>query len=272
MPDAYPDTAHYPSTSLISPSCAAKQPLRLAIISDIHGNLVALKAVASAIRKEKVDRVVCLGDVAAVGPQPHQTIAFLRRARWPCIMGNADESLAKWMRENYVLAGVPEEQRQKLLSHDRWTSSQLTVPDRVFLSRFKPTITMGHHGNTVLCYHGSPRSTTEGVAATMDDNQLGKLLGGYKATVFAGGHTHTQMVRKFGTSLVINPGSVGLPFVKDSAGRIRNPSWAEYALVTLLDQELKVELRRARYSFSGLERVVRRSDMPDPEWWLSDWY
>ena len=100
--------------------------MRIAMISDIHGNMVALQSILPEIKK--VDRVICLGDVAAVGPQPHETIAFLRRAKWPCVLGNADGTLAKSERETYE--GIPPGEREKMTSLDGWTRSQVDAADR----------------------------------------------------------------------------------------------------------------------------------------------
>jgi len=67
--------------------------MRVAVISDIHGNLVALKAAVSDIETRKVSRIVCLGDVVATGPQPTEVIEFLQRLACPYVMGNTDETL-----------------------------------------------------------------------------------------------------------------------------------------------------------------------------------
>jgi len=243
--------------------------LRIAVISDIHGNLTALEAILPAIKQ--VDRVVCLGDVAAVGPQPRETIAFLRRMKWPCVMGNSDESLANSVLEDNKELGAPQEEERRLTALDRWTSAQLDRSDRDFLSRLKPTITIEDGRNSLLCYHGSPRSNTEGIPSTMPDNQVAEILGKRSAAVFAGGHTHAQMVRQLGSSLIMNPGSVGLPFEKNSTGKSANPTWAEYSIVTFNGQNLGVELRRAGYEKAVLENAVRGSGMPNPDWWLADW-
>ena len=241
--------------------------MKIAIISDIHGNLVALQSILSELKK--ADRVVCLGDVAAVGPQPHETIAFLRKARWPCILGNADETLANSKRESY--AQIPEGDREKLVSLDEWTESEIDAADREFLSGFKPTIEVKGGKLSLLCYHGSPRSNTEQILPTTPEEELDRIFEGKNAQAYAGGHIHSQMVRKFGTSLIINPGSVGLPFFKASDGRAVNPVWAEYAVLTTSGDDLKVELRREKYSKRNLRDAVIESGMPDSEWWLRDW-
>jgi putative phosphoesterase len=241
--------------------------LKIAIISDIHGNLVALQSILPEIKK--VDRIVCLGDVAASGPQPHETVAFLRRTKWPCVLGNTDERLAKSERESYDQ--IPEGEREKMVSLDEWTRSEINAADRKFLSGFKPTIEVRGGKHSLLCYHGSPHSNAQLILPTTPDEELGKIFEGKNAQVYAGGHTHSQMVRKFGTSLIINPGSVGLPFFKATDGRPMNPVWAEYAILTSSGDDLKVELRHERYSKLDLKEAVLGSGMPDPGWWLRDW-
>ena len=243
--------------------------MKIAIISDIHGNLTALEAILPAIKE--ADHVVCLGDVALVGPQPREVIGVLRRSKWPCVLGNTDEELVKSTPGDYAKTDMPESERQKMMALDRWTISQLRGSERGILSRFKPTIEASAGTLSLLCYHGSPRSNTEGILPTLPEKQLADALAGRRADLYAGGHTHAQMVRRFGSSVVINPGSVGLPYYFDAAGAAKNPAWAEYAMVTVSGDDLKVEMRRTRYSLDALRDAVRGSGMPEPEWWLSDW-
>ncbi|MDQ3779247.1 MAG: metallophosphoesterase family protein [Chloroflexota bacterium] len=66
---------------------------RIGIIADIHGNLPAFEAVIAVLTAERVGTVVCLGDVAATGPQPHEVLARLRELNGPVVMGNADAAL-----------------------------------------------------------------------------------------------------------------------------------------------------------------------------------
>ena len=244
--------------------------LKIAIISDVHGNLVALESIIPAIRE--ADHIVCLGDVAATGPQPLETIRFLRKVKWPCVMGNTDERLANSEPEDFKRMKIPEEERLRMVELDRWTSSRLGESDRRFLAGFRATIEVPERYISILCYHGSPRSNVEQILPTTPDDDLAKILGRTRARVYAGGHTHIQMVRRLGGSLVINPGSVGLPFSTDEAGRALNPAWAEYVINTSTADESRVELRRRRYSLGTLKEVVQRSGMPDPDWWLKDWW
>ncbi len=243
--------------------------MKIAVVSDIHGNLVALESVLPAIKE--ADQVVCLGDVAATGPQPRQTVDFLRKTKWPCVMGNTDERLANSTPEDFKRLPMPEEERKKTVALDRWTSAQLDAPRRKFISGFRATLEVDDRHNPILCYHGSPRSNTEEIRSTTPDEKLAEMFAGQGATIYAGGHTHAQMLRKFGRTVVFNPGSVGLPIHYDEAGRARNPAWAEYAVVTSTADDFRVELRRCRYGLDSLKDAALRSGMPDPIWWLRDW-
>jgi len=215
--------------------------------------------------------VICLGDVAAVGPQPHETIAFLRRTKWPCVLGNTDERLAKSEGEDYGRSAVPKEERERMMALDKWTGLQVDGSDRRFLAGFKPTIKFKGRNHSILCYHGSPRSNHEQILSTTPEERLIEAFTGLNSHIYAGGHTHAQMVRKFGSSLVINPGSIGLPFLMDKEGKVRNPTWAEYAMVTSTGSDLRVDLRHVKYSLRDLRASVRSSGMPEPAWWLRDW-
>ena len=124
---------------------------------------------------------------------------------------------------------------------------------------------------SLVCFHGSPSSNRDEIRPTTSNEELARRLEGHKANVFAGGHTHAQTLRRFVRSLVINPGSVGLPFRIESSGKMRNPSMAEYAVVSHSDEALSVELVSVQYCLSELRRAVRNSGMPDPDWWLTDW-
>jgi Calcineurin-like phosphoesterase superfamily domain len=115
-----------------------QQGLKIAIISDIHGNLTALDSVLPAIKD--ADRVICSGDVAAVGPQPHETVVFLRKKKWPYVMGNADETLASSTPEDYCRPEMPTEERKRMVALDSWTAAELENSDKKFLAGFKPTL------------------------------------------------------------------------------------------------------------------------------------
>jgi predicted phosphodiesterase len=242
--------------------------MRTAIIADVHGNLVALDAVLAEIHAEGVGQIICLGDVAATGPQPAQVVARLRELGCPQVMGNADA---------FLLDPTPTEHaegdQKKIEEIDAWCAGQLSEADRAFLASFRPTagVPLGE-GTTLLAYHASPRSYDEGITTETPDVALAEMLAGHHAQVFAGGHTHMQMLRRHRDQLVLNPGSVGLPMdAVPPVDGIRNAPWAEYAEVTAEGGRLEVSLRRTPFDVAALLRAADESGMPHATWWKADW-
>jgi putative phosphoesterase len=242
--------------------------MRVALIADIHGNLVALDAVLTAIERDRVDQVVCLGDVAASGPQPREVIDRLRQLGCPAVLGNTDAWLLNPSRR-----ADADEDWLRIEAIDEWCAAQLGPAHLDYLRTFEPLITVPLSDEaSLLCFHGSARSYDEIILATTPDDELDAMLAGYRARVMAGGHTHVQMLRRHRETLVLNPGSVGLPFEQvGSAGQVRNPPWAEYALIEWAGGEVSVALRRVPIDARAVVDAIVRSGMPHAEWWAQDW-
>jgi len=107
----------------------------------------------------------------------------------------------------------------------------------------------------------------------MPDSTLDALLVGQKADVFIGGHTHMQMFRRFGRSLVLNPGSVGLPYdhARPFDDTVHNPPWAEYAIIYTIHDELTVELHRVPFDIHAFIQVTLAGSIPHVEWSTGNW-
>lgn len=240
--------------------------MRVAVIADIHGNLTALEAVLADLAATQVDEIVCLGDVAATGPQPHETVAQLRALACPVVMGNTDAAAFRPMQ-----LWPTDEEARRFMEIDYWCSTQLSPDDLAYLRTFQPTIgvSMGP-GATLLCFHGSPRDNTEGIVATTPDSALARVLAGCDATALAGGHTHAQFTRPYKQAVLLNPGSVGLPYIETEEGA-RNPPWAEYGIVGWHAGSLRVELRRVAIDAGEVVRAALESGMPHADWWAGSW-
>jgi putative phosphoesterase len=233
--------------------------MRIAILSDIHGNLVALDAVVADARRERVEQFICLGDVAGNGPQPHQVIQRVRELGCPVVRGNTDE----WFLVEQTY-DPKSEKENRLMEMVRWGIGQISSADLEFIRTFQPRIEIALGNDaTMLCFHGSPQSNTDTILATTPDDELPRLLGDHHATLMAGGHTHRQMLRWFKEMMIINPGSVGLP--------IERTAWGEYALIDSQDGRLTAEFKRVPFDVSALIRSARESGMPQFEWWAGAW-
>jgi putative phosphoesterase len=242
--------------------------MKLAILSNIHGNLVALEAVLADLDREGVDKLVCLGDVAALGPQPCGVLKRLRELNCPTVIGNTDA----WLLNPQSREPVDEDSHW-IFDIEDWCVRQLSPSDSEYLRTFRPTIQIPlGDGATLLCVHGSPRSNEDVILATTPDEELDRLLEGFHVTVMTGGHTHTQMFRCHRDMVLMNPGSVGLPFERDpQRGRVRNPARAEYALLRWEHGRLGLDLCRIPLDAGAVVQAALDSDMPHREWWAKDW-
>lgn len=245
---------------------------RIGIFSDMHGNMIAFEAVLAALRAEGIEQFVCLGDVAATGPQPREVVQRLRELACPVVMGNADDFLlAPPEATSDDEAG--DETLARILELDRWCAAQLSGDEHAYLATFRPTVTLPlADGGNLLCYHGSPRSYNDPIMPGTSAEELDAMLGEVTATVLAGGHTHQQMLRRHHKALVLNPGSVGLPMDRVPPGPgTRNPPWAEFAVLTCGAGDVRVELRRVSFDVWAHLTAARRSGMPHAEWYMADW-
>jgi predicted phosphodiesterase len=234
--------------------------MRVALMSDIHGNLVSLEAVLADIDRQGVDQIVCLGDVATIGPQPREVVARLRALDLAGITGNHESYLL-----NPDLIYEDADAPPWLGEMMDWCTGQLSSADFDYLRSFHPLIEIPFDAEvSLLCFHGSPKSNSDMILATTPAAELDEMLAGHVATVMAGGHTHVQMVRQHNGVMIVNAGSVGEPLeqmpVEDATCIL---PWAEYTIVSWVDGLLGIESRRVPIDLEAVKGAVSTSDMPD---------
>jgi putative phosphoesterase len=233
--------------------------MRIAVMSDIHGNCYALEALLADLRAHPADRLVCLGDAVQGGAQPAETVARLRELGCPVVMGNADA---------WLLTGVETSPNETITERGRvtreWSLAQLSPEDRAFIAAFVPPVELAlEGGRRLLCCHGSPASFDDLIFPETPEGQVQRLLAPYAPAIVCGGHTHIQWVRRLGQSLYFNPGSVGLAYDRHQPGaRKRFDAWAEYAVLSSEGDRLALELRRVPYDAGALIATIRASGHP----------
>ena len=216
--------------------------MNVAVLSDIHGVLPALEAVLAEPDVEAADRIVLLGDLLA-GPMPVETLERLLtlapRAIW--VRGNADRELAASARGTGKFVPDP---------IFPWAARQLRPPDLPVLDALPLTVSL----DGVLFCHATPRNDTEIVLVDSPPERWAEVLDGVTASMVVCGHTHMPFVRLADRRLVVNPGSVGMPY------GARGAHWA------LLGEG--VQLRRTEYDVEAACRfLASRSAYPGIEEW-----
>lgn len=178
--------------------------MRIAVVTDIHGNLPALEAVVADIRRIGVDAVVNLGDSLSGPLLPLETAQFLMAQNWVHLAGN---------HERQLLTQGPGQRG----ASDEFTHSQLTTKEFEWLASLRPS---AQYGPEVFLCHGTPRSDVEYLLETVGPAhvraatlpEIEARLGKVEAQLIACGHTHVpRSVRTSTRQLIVNPGSVGLP-------------------------------------------------------------
>jgi putative phosphoesterase len=212
---------------------------RVAVLSDVHGNAVALAAVLAEADRERPDLLVFGGDLTW-GAEPMATYALAagRAERAVFLRGNADRAL---------LEGGTETDRE------RWMQESHSPEALAFIGRFEEqaVVEVDGLGRVRFC-HGSPRSDEECVTPETPEERVAGFMAGLEEDMLVTAHVHIQFDRRVAGIRSVNPGSVGLPY----EGR-PGAYWA------LLGPD--VELRRTEYDLARAAEAYRESGFPNPE-------
>ena len=231
---------------------------RIALISDIHGNALALDAVLRAIRARGCDEIICLGDVATLGIAPAEVVARLRQLGCRCVRGNHEDYLIDPALHDQHTQG--EAVREAI----DWCRAQLSAAELDFLAGFEAgfEVPLGA-GKRLMLYHGTPSSNTINLLPELPIEQFDQLLGARRSEVMAGGHTHVQMLRQHRGTLVVNPGSVGAPFREYpiDAPPVIMPH-AEYASLDIYADQISVNLHRVALDPQVMRSAILASSNP----------
>jgi predicted phosphodiesterase len=236
--------------------------MRLAVISDIHGNLIALEAVLADIKTRGVDATVNLGDCVTSPLWPRETFEFLQTLSLPTVRGNHD----RWIEE------FPDD---KLSPAGLFARNALTAEQRRVLHDLPPRLQLE---DGILACHGTPDSdTTCLLEESLDDGRFvparrdvlaTRLADGPTASVVLCGHSHRQaVVQGPGECLVLNPGSVGCPVFADIpfAAHLEHRSpHARYAILTKRPRGWQAELLALDYDWDAAS--ARALANGRPEW------
>lgn len=208
--------------------------MKIAILSDVHGNLVALDAVVADVEQLQPDLIVHGGDLAFNGPRPAECVDRIRELGWPGVIGNMDRAL-----EMYPTAGGIGWARQRIGEERNAWLQDLPMEWR--------------HQDQVAVVHAVPGDLWQAIFPQSRDAELRAVYGPLGARIAVYGHIHRPFVRVIGDLTVANSGSVGLPSDGDP-----RPSY-------LIISEGRVEQRRLAYDVERAAAEVLASDLPEAE-------
>jgi putative phosphoesterase len=226
--------------------------MRIAIFSDVHGNIHALDAVLADLDAQQPERVYCLGDLVGYGAFPNEVIDRIRARAIPTIIGNYDDGVGS-ERDECGCAYKEETDRELGQRSLEWTKAHTTTENKTFLRGLLPQIRFEADGQRVLLVHGSPRKINEYLFEDRPVSSFERLAQGSNADVIMFGHTHVPYTKSAGGVLFVNVGSVGKP--KDGDPR------ACYALLDLASAT-PVHFRRVAYDIKAAASAIRATELP----------
>ena len=216
--------------------------MRIAVLSDIHGNLVALDAVTEDLERAAPDEIWCGGDIAWAGPWPGECIARVRAAGWPTVKGNTDV----WVTGDPQSLSSAEE-RAELES----IASAHGISDDD--ARWLISLPMGHSGpGSILLVHATPESAFDAPMPDAPSSDFAVYEDAATLVVYA--HVHRAFVRRLlSGTLVCNTGSVGLPMDGDTAS---------YLLIDQDGPDLTLRHRRVDFDRAAVVDEAKRIGGP----------
>ena len=231
---------------------------KIAVISDIHGNIVALEAVVADIKRKKVDQVINLGDHISGPLWPKETIAFLMQQSWINILGNHDRNLISI---NPKLLGLSDQYVYKLLSKNDISWIKSLQSNIIFEGLF--------------LFHGTPSKDDVYLLETVENGrtrlatqtEIERRLGKPKSKEMLCGHSHIPRVVEIQGSIIVNPGSVGLQAYDDEKPEHHimetGSPQARYAIIEYQDKIIKVEFILVSYDCDIAVKQSLKNNRPD---------
>ena len=216
--------------------------MRIAVVSDIHGNLLAFDAVMTDIERFSPDEIWCGGDLGWLGPWASECIERVREAGWPTVKGNADV----W------ITGDPQtidDEAERAINIGIAAAHEISEDHANWLLN----LPIGHQGaGSILMVHGTPQSAFTAPLPDSPSSAFEPYEG--QAALVIYGHVHQAFVRRLADgTIVANPGSVGLPLDGDTASYL------------LIDQEgpnVTLRHRRITYDRRGAIAQAKHNDSP----------
>ena len=220
--------------------------MRVAIVSDIHGNIVGLDACLEDLAGQGgADEIVAAGDLCMDGPKPKAVLKRLREVGARCLRGNTDR---------YIANGNDGADDASMI---RWQRKRIGTDWTQWLGGLPEQLRFGPDDNVLLVTHANPKNDDEHVWPDADDEQLERLFGDVNARAVAFGHLHVPYVRLWRDRLLVCVASAGLP--KDGDAR------AHYAILTLRAGGWEVKSRRVPFDVEKVARQLTKSGIPDVE-------
>src|SRR6266702_1300643 len=225
--------------------------MRVAIISDIHDNQLALEAVLADLQEQPaVDHLVIAGDLCLNGPCPREVVQTVQKLGCPVIQGNVDAE---------VVNGAPDKGPKKRTTVG-WTREQIGQAGIHYLASLPFSHRISNpNGSDLLIVHANPLNLEDAIFPNAPASELERLLGGLEPAIgaLAFGHLHIAYTRRWRHLLLADVASCGLPRDEDLR--------AAYGILSWQDTTWDAEIRRVAYDVKAVVKQIKTCGMPNVE-------
>ncbi|GLC30580.1 metallophosphoesterase family protein [Clostridium omnivorum] len=227
--------------------------MKVAVLSDIHGNAVALNYTIEDLKSLGISKIVILGDVVMKGPMPSESLEILR---------NSDLEIVAWVKGNTDLwfeeitdNFIPSTKREKeLYTYYKYAKDNLEEDQLLFIKELPLECSITLNGVKILCVHGTPQSIVEAIDSSVSEEEMKRAVKGVKEQVILSGHSHTSFIGEVDNKKIFNVGSVGNSL--DGDDRI------SYGILDFTDNEMKLVNRRISYPLNEVIDMAVNNKFP----------
>ncbi|WPC43955.1 YfcE family phosphodiesterase [Clostridium sp. JS66] len=227
--------------------------MKVAVLSDIHGNGVALQYAINDLKSLGIKKIIILGDIIMKGPMPSQSLEMLKDKdlkiiAW--IKGNTD----LWL-EKITDVCIPSTKREKeLYSYYKYAKDNLKKDQIVFLKELPLQCSINLNGISILCVHGTPQSIVEAIDCSVPEEEIKKAIKGVKEQVILSGHSHTSFIGEVDDKIIFNVGSIGNSL--DGDNRI------SYGVLDFVEDRVNLTNRRISYPTDEIINIAIDNKFP----------
>ncbi|MBT2282962.1 metallophosphoesterase family protein [Paenibacillus polymyxa] len=232
--------------------------MRIAIFSDAHGNLIALKSVLEKIKKEgSIDQIFCAGDLIGGGSSVSEMVETCQKFDVQCLLGNYEQLLLDY--DTYHVRVCPEEAKTtSTLVH--WMRQQTNKNVENWLKRLPMNINITPTpGSTLTICHASPLDCWIGGSLNIDDGQMDELYGSWNSKWIAFGHAHGSFVTTYKDKVLVNVSSVSQ--LRDSS------SYATYCIFSYQNNRWSINIKKAEFDLYESFKNIREANIPEEILW-----